>query len=300
MPDAMSPKVVSKIVGGIGNQLFCYAAARRLALKNAAALCLDVDFFRSDVFYGRAYRLDSFALPPHETLQTRRLLPARLDLYAWRLKRRAAMAGLLPGRDWLIESVPGVFEARVLDTRVARTTQLDGYWQDERYFADIEPVLRQDLRFRPEVGSHMHELEARIASPNAVAVHSRRLHGVTPSNPAGARDALDANYYLMAIEAIAGRVSQPEFFCFGDDPRWLVEQWPRNLPVTVVHDPGPRGEVTDLWLMSKCRHFVIANSTFSWWGAWLGADPAKIVIAPRPKGLQYEVRSARNWIEIDW
>jgi hypothetical protein len=296
----MSRQVVSKIVGGIGNQIFCYAAARRLALKNDAALCLDLNFFRSDVEFGRAYRLDSFVLPPHETLKTPRLLPARLDLYAWRLKRRAATAGLLRGRDWLIESIPGVFEAHVLDAHVTRTTQLDGYWQDERYFADIEPVLRQDLTFRPEVGSHMRELAARIAASNAVAVHSRRLYGVTRSNPAGATDALNPNYYQKAIEAIACQVSRPEFFCFGDDPRWLAEHWPRDVPVTVVHDPASRGEVTDLWLMSKCRHFVVANSTFSWWGAWLGADPAKIVIAPRPKGLQYEVRSARSWLEIDW
>jgi len=296
----VSRNVVAKIVGGIGNQLFCYAAARRLALRNDASLCLDLDFFRSDINFSRSFRLDSFELPPHETLKTRGLLPPRLDLYAWRLRRRVAMAGLLPGRDWLIEALPGKFEAHVLNARVSRTTMVDGYWQDERYFADIAAVLRRDLTFRPEVGTHLRDLEARITSSNSVAVHSRRLHGVTPSNPAGARDALDANYYLKAIEAIAGRVARPEFFCFGDDPRWLVEQWPRTLPVTVVHDSGPRGDVTDLWLMSKCRHFVVANSSFSWWGAWLGADPAKIAIAPRSKGLEYEVRSAAGWIEIDW
>ena len=296
----MNRKVVATIVGGIGNQLFCYAAARRLALKNEAALCLDLDFFRSDVNFGRAYRLDSFALSPHETRRTPRRLPARLDHYALRLKRKAATTGLLPGRDWLIEAVPGVFEARLLEARVSRSTVLDGYWQDERYFADIGPVLRDDLRFRPEEDSRVRELEARILSSNAVAVHSRRLHGVTPTNRAGASDALDANYYLKAIAAIADRVERPEFFCFGDDPRWLIEQWPRDLPVTVVHDAGPGGEVTDLRLMSRCRHFVIANSTFSWWGAWLGADPAKVVAAPRSKGLQYEVRSAAGWIEVDW
>jgi hypothetical protein len=288
----MSRKVIAKIVGGIGNQLFCYAAARRLALRNEAALCLDLDFFRSDVHYGRSYRLDSFALPPHEILQSRRVLPAKLDLYAWRLKRRLAGAGLLPGRDWLIESAPGIFEARLLDARVSRITELDGYWQDERYFSDIESVLRQDLTFRPEARSRLRDLEARIVSSNAVAVHSRRLYG--------AGSALNATYYRKAIEAIAERVPRPEFFCFGDDPAWLAEQWPRSLPMTVVHDPDPAGEVGDLWLMSRCRHFIIANSTFSWWGAWLGTDPAKVVIAPQPKGLQYEVRSGTGWKLIDW
>jgi hypothetical protein len=292
--------VISKIVGGIGNQLFCYAAARRLALKNDAALCLDLDFFRSDINFGREYRLACFALPPHEIFQSPRLLPARLDLYWWRLKRKFAMRGLPPGRDYLIEADHRVFEPCMLDFRVTRNTLLDGYWQDERYFADIASVLHQDLVFRLDPDTRQRELEARIELSTAVAVHSRRLHGVTPSNPTGTPESLDANYYLNALKTITDRISRPEFFCFGDDPRWLMEQWPRGFPVTLAHNSGPLGEMIDLWLMSKCRHFIISNSTFSWWGAWLGAAPDKIVIAPRPKALQYKVRSAQGWLELDW
>ena len=288
----MSRKVIAKIVGGIGNQLFCYAAARRFALRNDAALCLDLDFFRSDVHYGRSYRSDSFELPPHEILQSRRVLPAQLDLYAWRLKRRLAGAGVLPGCDWLIESTPGVFDARLLEARVTRTTGMDGYWQDERYFSDIEPVLRQDLTFRPEVSSRSRDIGQRIAASNAVAVHVRRLYGDG--------GVLDVAYYRKAIEQIIFRVERPEFFCFGDDPGWLREHWPRDLPMTLVHDPEVGGEVEDLRLMAGCRHFIVANSTFSWWGAWLGANLGKVVIAPRAKGLRYRVRPAEGWIEIDW
>jgi hypothetical protein len=293
--------VISKIVGGLGNQLFCYAAARRLALKNNAVLCLDVNFFRADIRYGREYRLDRFALPLHELLHTPRVLPALLDLYWWRLTRRLAARGLVPGRDCLIETDPRVFEPRLLDHHVARTTLLDGYWQDERYFSDIALVLRRDLTFlRQQSDAQQHELVARIGSSNAVAVHSRRLHHANLPNAAGTREALTARYYQNALEAIAARVPAPEFFCFSDDPRWLEKQWPSQLPVTFVHNAGPYGDMADLWLMSQCRHFIIANSTFSWWGAWLGAAPGKIVVAPRRKGLQYEVKSASGWIEVDW
>ena len=292
--------VISKIAGGIGNQLFCYAAARRLALTSDAALCLDVNFFRSDINFGRDYRLDCFALPPHEILQSPRLLPARADLYLWRLKRRLAANGLLPGCDYAIEADPRVFEPRLLGLRVERNMVLDGYWQDERYFADVASTLRRDLDFRLEADTPQRELAARIGSSTAVAVHSRRLHGVTPYNPAGAKDSLNMSYYMNALKAITDRVSSPEFFCFGDDPDWLAELWQRHVPVTFVHHTGRTGEMTDLWLMSRCRHFIIANSTFSWWGAWLGAAPDKIVLAPRPKRLQYEVKSATGWIEVDW
>jgi hypothetical protein len=292
--------VISKIVGGLGNQLFCYAAARRLALKNDAVLCLDVNFFRADIRYGREYRLDRFTLPPHELLRSPRRLPALLDLYGWRLARKLATHGLPLGRDYLIETDPRVFEPRLLDHRVTRTTLLDGYWQDERYFADIAPVLRRDLVFLPGPDARQREMAARIGSSNSVAVHSRRLHHATLSDAAGATETLTAHYYLDALEAIAARVAAPEFFCFSDDPRWIEKQWPRHLPVTFVNNAGPNGDIADLWLMSQCRHFIMANSTFSWWGAWLGAAPDKVVVAPRPKALQYEVTSAAGWIELDW
>ena len=296
----MSRRVVARIVGGIGNQLFCYAAARRLALKNSASLVLDVDFFRSDINYGREYRLDCFALAPHEVLSSSSLLPAWLDHRWWRVKRKLAAYGLIPGRDWLIERNHAEFEPRILSFDVTRTVLLDGYWQDERYFADIGDILRRDLVFRLDADTRQHEMAARIAESNAVAVHCRRLQGSTLSNPSGAVESLNSSYYLNAIETLADRVPHAEFFCFGDDPRWLMEHWPANLPVTVVHNSGRLGELTDLWLMSMCRHFIIANSSFSWWGAWLGATPGKIVIAPRSQGLPYQLRSAAGWIELSW
>ena len=293
------PKVIAKIVGGIGNQIFCYAAARRLAIKNEASLCLDLNFFQSDVNYGRAYRLDSFTLPLHETIETRRLLPASLDLRLWRLTRIAGSLGALPGKDWLIEAVPGVFEPRILEKRVTRTTVLDGYWQDERYFRDIETPLRADLTFRPEIRQGAGELAALIEAGASVAVHGRR-YGAPGSRTGGANAVLGADFYRRAVQTILARVPQAKFYLFGDDPGWVVEQLPKGLDFTVVHNSGLRGDATDLYLMSRCRHFIVANSTFSWWGAWLGAHPEKIVVASRPKGLQYEVRSAPGWIEIDW
>jgi hypothetical protein len=207
---------------------------------------------------------------------------------------------LLLGRDYLIEADPRVFEPRLLDHRVTRTTLLDGYWQDERYFADIAPMLRRDLVFQPGPDARHREMATRIGSSNSVAVHSRRLHHATMSDALGATETLTARYYLAALEAIAARVAAPEFFCFSDDHRWIEKQWPKHLPVTFVHNAGANGDIADLWLMSQCRHFIVANSTFSWWGAWLGTAPDKVVIAPRPKALQYEVTSAAGWIEMDW
>jgi len=291
--------VIAKIVGGLGNQLFCYAAARRLALANGANLCLDLNFFRSDIYYGRQYRLDQFDLAMHETIRAPRRLPAVLDHYGWRVERRLGSLRLLPGRDCLVERDPYRFEERLLGFRVTRPTVLDGYWQDERYFTDIAPILRKELRFKIEPDSEQRNIAARINAANAVAIH-RRLHEAAPARPPAREAGLTPGYYARALREISSRTGDCHLFCFGDDPLKSDFALPGDMPSIFVHNPGPGGEAIDLWLMSQCRHFIVANSSFSWWAAWLGTHPDKVVVAPRRKDLRYWVRPAAGWIEIDW
>jgi len=96
-------------------------------------------------------------------------------------------------------------------------------------------------------------------------------------------------------------VRAEHLYLFGDDPGWLDGALQTSIPRTVVDwNAGPGGEVLDLWLMTQCRHSVVSNSTLSWWGAWLGTDPGRQVIAPRPQDLEYWVASAQRWREIAW
>ena len=293
------PTIIAKIVGGLGNQLFCYAAARRMALLGGADLCLDTNFFRSDIYYAREYRLDQFPLPPHQIRHGRLVLPAIADTYWWRIKRKIAATGIIPGADFLIERDPHEFDTRLLSHKVTRNTFLDGYWQDERYFTDVAAQLRVDLGVVPNLNSEQRELAARMTSSNAVAIHTRRMQYAVPSSGHGSQT-LTSSYYRRALEVILDLIDSPEFFCFGDDPEWFGQWWPSTLPKTVVHHDDPMGEVLDLWFMTQCRHFIIANSTFSWWAAWLGTAPEKKVLAPKRQGLIYAIPSASGWIELDW
>jgi hypothetical protein len=304
MNSAAGAQVIVKIVGGLGNQLFCYAAARRLALRTGAELVLDVDFFRSDVRYERDYRLDMLALGPHRVARSARWLPRSLDLRWWRVKRRMALLGWSPGVEAVIERDAKQFHDELLRKAVSGKVLLDGYWQDERYFEDIRPTLLQELVPRVTPVGRNAALGEQLRQGRTAVVHCRRHHhrlaDGSRQQPRG-REGLTAAYYQRAIQELRVTAGVDAVCLFGDDPGWLEQNVPANVPRTVVdwnRDPG--GEVLDLWLMTQARHFVVSNSTLSWWGAWLAAAPGARVIAPRRQDLEYWVPNARDWQEIDW
>lgn len=298
------PRVVVKIVGGLGNQLFCYATARALALRGGAELELDVDFFRSDVRYEREYRLDRFALAPHRLRSTRRWLPRALDLRWWRVKRSLARHGLVPGLRAVVEAGAKHFHDELPGMRWTGTLLLDGYWQDERYFKDARAPLLSELRVAREPDERHRSLGQAMRASHSVAVHCRRHHHRLADgsvHAAKGRTGLDVQYYRRALAQLSARVRPDHLYLFGDEPEWLTATVPEGVPTTVVDwNGGPGGEVWDLWLMTQCRHCIVSNSTLSWWGAWLGSDADRIVIAPKPQDLEYWVPNARGWQEIAW
>ncbi len=162
---------------------------------------------------------------------------------------------------------------------------LDGYWQCERYFTDIADVIRKEFTFVAEHDTENREWAARIGEINAVALHARRLHGVPNqknAQPKAGIRSLDLAYYLNAMEEISQQVENPHFFCFSDYPEWFQENLKTDFPVTfVTHNQyGADRTHEDFWVMSRCKHFINSNSTFSWWAAWLSSYESKMVIAP--------------------
>lgn len=270
--------VIARIFGGLGNQLFCYAAARRLALVSGVPLELDTTSgFVRDHRYRRQYLLDRFALSaevavPAECFET---ASGRARRALW---RRAAA--------WLPPSARRVWPERGLDVdeellrhRVRRRVYLEGYWQSEKYFQDISADLRRELSGRVPERAAIQALGDQMKREPSVAVHVRRY------TEAAGNDVplLPTAYYEKAAAEIARRVPGARIYCFGDDPQWLLQQ--RALPPGAIAAAAVVGSVSaldDLWLMSRCSHFVIANSTFSWWGAWLGERDGSMVLAPAP------------------
>lgn len=269
-------KVVARIKGGLGNQLFCYAAARRLALANDAELVIDdVTGFARDRQYRRTYLLDRFQISCRKAAPAERLEPferARRAILKWANRRRP-----FSERTYL-EQEGLDFDPRLLDYKVRSTVYLDGLWQSEGYFKDVETVIRKDLEIAPPQDEAVRRLAAQIRELKAVAIHVRWFD--LPGMPSAYN--LPATYYHRAMAPLERRVEKPFYALFSDDPRAAAATLalaPDRL--LVVDRAGKDGDpVTDLWLMTQCRHFIIANSTFSWWGAWLGERLGSVVIAP--------------------
>jgi hypothetical protein len=269
-------KIITRIKGGIGNQLFCYAAARRLALTNNAELIIDnITGFARDSLYHNTYMLHNFNIPARTATRTERLEP--LERY-----RRGILKLLARRKPFSIrhyyEQEGLDFDARLLTLKVTDTIYLDGYWQSESYFKDVEPIIRKDLEvIAPTDAQNMRAAEA-IRENTSIAIHIRWFESPDSS---GSHNT-SANYYNRAIALLESRISSPHYFVFSDNPDAARErlQLSDGVVTYITHNQGQMSAFADLWLMTQCQHFIIANSTFSWWGAWLASSRTKIVIAP--------------------
>lgn len=278
-------KIIPRLLGGIGNQLFIYAAARRLALINGAELVLDeVSGFTYDS-YKRHYQLDHFNISCRKATAAERFEPfsrlRRKVFNHWNQRKPFEQRAYL-----VQESID--FDPRLLYFKPQGTVYLEGYWQSEGYFKDVADTIRQDLQIKPPTDADNLVMAKAIRSGTAVAVHVRFFdepHAVAINNAPG-------DYYSRAIAKMESIAPGARYFIFSDQPAAARARIP--LPderVTLVqHNQGDAMAHADLWLMSQCKHFIIANSTFSWWGAWLASNPAKQVIAPG-----FEMRQGNMW-----
>ncbi len=292
--------MVACIKGGIGNQLFSYAAARSLALKNNADLVIDAENgFKNDHYYKRTYQLDNFLIACPKASYLERLQPfPRLRKKLYRTYNQ--FFGF--GKGKYIEQVGVDYDPRFLEIKFDGMVYIEGYWQSEKYFKNVEAVIRNDLIIKAPKDLKNQSMAAQIRSVNAVAIHLRffDLSGDDSGNN------VSKEYYLNAIKLIEELESDVHYFLFSNEPDEILKVLDlKNDNFTIVnHNLGDDLAYADLWLMSLCRHFIIANSTFSWWGAWLGSFCEKKVIAPGLKKFKgktwwgFNGLIPSNWIQI--
>ena len=282
----MNHKIIPRLFGGLGNQLFIYAAASRLALRNNAELVLDdVSGFVRDHEYQRYYQLGHFNIPCRKATAAERLEPfARVRHY---LKRRWNQRLPFAQRTYLVQE--GIdYDPRLLSFKPHGAVHLEGYWQSEDYFKDVAATLRQDLQIKPPTDVANLTMASNIRRGTAVALHVRYFD---EPHVAGINNA-PSDYYTRAVAEMEQRISHAHYYIFSDQPEAARTHIPLpDARVTLVaHNQGDENAYADLWLMTQCKHFIIANSTFSWWGAWLSAHTGKIVIAPG-----FEMRQGKMW-----
>jgi hypothetical protein len=270
---------VTRLIGGLGNQLFQYAMGRAVSIRNRTELVLDVEGFND--YKVRAYSLHFFALAQR--------FPNAEEEGMIRTRGQEAPPRK---RGWL-----GLFSKRVRHLRVIQEelfsgchpellsappdTYLDGYWQCPEYFQHIEEILRSDFRIIKPLSSQNQEILKKIHGSEAVSVHVRRGDYVTDSSANQLHGTCEPAYYNRAFSHMLNYCAEPRFFIFSDEPDWVRNNLKLPERHYIVQSPPGTLDFEDLWLMSSCRHHIMANSTYSWWGAWLNSNKSKRVIGPK-------------------
>lgn len=281
--------------------MFQYSLGRMLSLKWNSALKLDTSFYSpaKQVDTPRRFMLDAFkvsgeiATPadldcvsvPSPSIRK------RLCLLRHRMLRRA-----IPEISKVTES-SHAFSKKVLTS--PDNVYLDGYWQSEKYFRSIRDTILRDFTLREPLNESNLRVLSQIKQKNSVAVHVRRGDYVTNPAANSFHGVCPPEYYANAFQIIQSRISDPHYFLFSDDPGWVRENLIPDSPFTVVESNSTDLAHYDLWLMKHCRNFIIANSTFSWWGAWLSEIRNKTVICPA-RWFKAEDINTRDLVPEGW
>ena len=264
----MSRQLIVRLKGGLGNQLFCYATAKRLAWFNGAELILDaVTGFKYDALYRRSYALHPFNLPERMATSTEQMEPfGRIRrLLARKISERKPLE-----RRRLIQQVGVDFDPDILTLRLRNdTTYFDAFGQSEDYFKDIRDCLLQDLAMSPPNDDNAFALSKQIQAGPSVAIHVRWFDSGDSTHSSKTSLA----YYSNAWQQLQSKIGNAKLFIFSDKPdeaNKLLAPLIQDYPYTLVrHNSKCASAEADFWLMGQCDHFIIGNSTFAWWAAWL-------------------------------
>ncbi len=287
--------IIVGLRGGLGNQLFQYAMAKRLANHLGVELKLDLEGLGNPNYrMPRHYELAPFQLS--EGFASEREVAALTKFKGGLLARLAR---------WKAPQSPAShirerhyhFDPNMLN--LPDDVYLDGYWQNERYFADASDMIREAFTIVAPPDAENAALAARIAGVNAVSLHVRRGDYITDPKVLAMHGTCAPEYYAAAVDHIAKSIDAPELFIFSDDPDWARSHLSFQFPTHVVTLNSADTCHEDLRLMSRCRHHVIANSTFSWWGAWLNPNMDKTVVAPK-RWFAEDKWNVKNLIPDRW
>lgn len=287
--------VIVKIAGGLGNQMFQYAFGKTIALRNNTALKLDISIFEHYEFH--EYMLN------HLQIEENYATAEEVKMFAKHQTRKGRFGKLLnpffADRTKYVEEPKYTFVPEMLNLK--NPCYLDGYWQSEKYFKEIESIIRKEFRLRTPLSDYSRDVAERIVNEhNAIALHIRRgdiahhprfkiIHGVRP-----------LAYYDAAIDEIRRRTSSPSFFVFSDDIEWARENIKTGSPTEFIGQ-GPKKNYEDLELMRLCRHHILSNSTFGWWGSWLSDfSQTGITIAPKQWNIKFDSKDLLlpHWIVL--
>ncbi len=271
--------ITVRLQGGMGNQMFQYACGRAIAIKRKFGLILDPT------------QLDKASVPRHYQLG-----PFNIQ---------ANIATITSGNVKVVSERHFHYDPGVFD--IHDTNTLIGYFQSEKYFIGIADVIRKDFTLRTIEEQKLKknklgwELFKRAKSCNSVSVLIRRGDYVTNSQMNKFHGVCSLDYYNECMDYIASKVEHPMFFLLTDDPEWVAEHMIPKYP-HILATNGSLLDYQEMILASHCKHHITSNSTFGWWGAWLGSNPNKIICAPKQWFVDTSMNTSdlipRSWVRL--
>lgn len=258
-------------LGGLGNQMFQYAFYRCLQLENKD-VALDLSEFKDYSLHNGFELTKIFSIninePDYALVDEIKKAAASTSIWS-KIYRKLK----LPTRYTVQNDFN--YNPKYCNFANTQTKYLEGYWQSEKYFSDYADVIRNDFTF-PDIDNSNELYVTKIQQTNAVSVHIRMGDYVNHPLHGGI---CTLEYYTQAIEIIKSKIANPMYFVFSNDIEWCKQNLEMSNAVYVTGNVD-ENSYRDMQLMSMCKHNVIANSSFSWWGAWLNNNPNKVVIAP--------------------
>ncbi|ABQ25874.1 alpha-1,2-fucosyltransferase [Geotalea uraniireducens] len=291
--------IIARLQGGLGNQMFQYAVGLHLALTHNVELKIDITMF-SD------YKWHTYSLRPfniRESIATEEEIKAltdvkmdrpykKIDNFLCRLLRKSQKISATHVKEKHFHYDPDIL-------KLPDNVYLDGYWQSEKYFKEIENIIRQTFIIKnPQLGRDK-ELACKILSTESVCLHIRRGNYVTDKTTNSVLGPCDLSYYSNCIKSLAGNNKDPHFFVFSNDHEWVSKNLKLDYPTIYVDHNNEDKDYEDLRLMSQCKHHIIANSTFSWWSAWLCSNPDKVIYAPQ-KWFRVDEYNTKDLLPSNW
>lgn len=273
---------VVNLVGGLGNQMFQYAFGKSLSEERK----IDVKFDLTDLLDRSSKKDFTYREFELQIFEANVPIASASDLHLFKSSSLSGLSlvyykilGKINNAQWYNEAKYFEFDSQTLHT--SYSTYFNGYWQNEKYFLKHEDVIRRDFTFKYPLSGLNENLSRQIKAHNAVSLHVRRGDYVANSQINGVHGICSLDYYQEAVNFIFNNVSDPHLYIFSDDPDWVRENMIFEVPTTYISHNNGVNSFEDMRLMSLCKHNIIANSSFSWWGAWLNQNPGKIVVAPK-------------------
>lgn len=266
--------------------MFQYAIARHLSIKNKTKLYMDISYYNNCKI--RNYELSKYNINCSCLLN---LFHINISIYFWKI-----LSIITLNKIKLIRQNGRKYNSHLLKRN--ESVVLNGFWQCEKYFKEIRGVILSDFKLKKPLGKKNIDFLEKIQNSNSVCLHIRRGDYISNKSVSKTHGPCSLNYYYNSVKYLKKKDSKMTFFVFSDDISWVRENLKLNENTIFVDiNDNP---YYDLELMRNCKHFITANSTFSWWAAWLSKNTDKIVIAPKKwfvNGNEGDI-VPENWVRM--